>query len=354
MSGRSDDFRHRIDRSRSWLLARRGGGALLAALALACGGRDSAPAADDPPGGPGTSTTPAASQTRPDMPNWEASETYARGTHVVLLGSGTPNADPDRSGTAIAIVVDGVAYLVDAGPGVVRRAAAAARNGVEALLPARLDIVFLTHLHSDHTVGLPDLILTPWVLEREAPLRVFGPEGTRDMAEHLLAAWRIDIESRSSGIHPATPEGHRVEAVDIAPGVVYRDERVTVTAFPVPHAGVTHAFGYRFDTADRSIVISGDTGPGDAVEKVCGGCDVLLHEVYSAEAFRRHLPEWQRYHSRAHTSTTELAELAARARPGLLVLYHALLWGVTPDALVEEVARGYDGAIVFGRDLEVF
>jgi ribonuclease BN (tRNA processing enzyme) len=273
---------------------------------------------------------------------------------VVLLGSGTPNADPDRSGTAIAIVVDGFAYLVDAGPGVVRRASAAARNGVEALLPARLDIVFLTHLHSDHTVGLPDLMLTPWVLEREAPLRVFGPEGTQEMTGHLLAAWSRDIQSRSSGIHPTTPEGHRVEAVDITPGTVYRDQRLTVTAFRVPHEGVTDAFGYRFDTADRSVVISGDTGPGDAVADACAGCDVLLHEVYSADAFQRHLPEWQRYHSRAHTSTTELAELATRARPGTLVLYHALLWGVTPEALLGEVARGYDGSVVFGRDLDVY
>ena len=354
MSGRLDHFRHPLDRNGRRLPARWRAGALLGALALACGGEESAPTADDPRGEAEPRATRTAAETRPDIPGWEASKTYARGTHVVLLGSGTPNADPDRSGTAIAIVVDGVAYLVDAGPGVVRRASAAARNGVEALLPARLDIVFLTHLHGDHTVGLPDLILTPWVLEREAPLRVFGPEGTREMAEHLLAAWRIDIASRLSGIHPTTPEGHRVEAVDIAPGVVYRDERVTVTAFSVPHAGVTHAFGYRFDTVDRSIVISGDTGPGDAVEEACGGCDVLLHEVYSADAFRRHLPEWQRYHSRAHTSTTELAEVAARARPGLLVLYHALLWGVTPEALVEEVARGYEGAVVFGRDLEVF
>jgi ribonuclease BN (tRNA processing enzyme) len=352
MNDRSDDARHANERNRGWLKTRRSG-ALLGALALACGSEEPGRSGDagrveEPP--PNRTDT----ESRPDRPAWQASERYARGTHVVLLGSGTPNADPDRSGTAIAVVVEGVAYLVDAGPGVVRRASASARNGVEALLPARLDIVFLTHLHSDHTVGLPDLMLTPWVLERETPLRVFGPEGTREMTDHLLAAWRRDIESRSSGIHPTTPEGHRVEAVDVTAGVVYRDERVSVTAFEVPHAGVTHAMGYRFDTADRSVVISGDTGPGDAVAQACSGCDVLLHEVYSMEGLRRHLPEWQRYHSRAHTSTTEVAELAARARPGLLVLYHALLWGVTPDALVTEVTDGYEGPVVFGRDLDVY
>jgi ribonuclease BN (tRNA processing enzyme) len=323
-------------------------------LALGCGGEQSASGGGTSPAETEVAATGATTATRPDIPAWEVSAAYARGTHVVLLGSGTPNADPDRSGTAIAVLVDGVAYLVDAGPGVVRRASAAARNGVEGLLPARLDIVFLTHLHSDHTVGLPDLMLTPWVLEREVPLRVFGPAGTTEMVGHLLAAWQADIEGRLSGMQPATPEGHRVDAVDITSGVVYRDERVTVTAFEVPHAGVAHAFAYRFETADRSIVISGDTGPTETIAAACNGCDVLLHEVYSADAFRRHLPVWQRYHSRAHTSTNELAALASRARPGLLVLYHALLWGVTPDALVAEVSGEYDGQIVFGRDLEVY
>ena len=354
MSSRYEDSRHSLERDSSWISARRRGGVLLGVLALACGGEQSAPRAETSSAAAEVPATGTAAETRPDIPAWEVSEVYARGTHVVLLGSGTPNADPDRSGTAIAVLVDGVAYLVDAGPGVVRRASAAARRGVEGLLPPRLDIVFLTHLHSDHTVGLPDLLLTPWVLERDAPLRVFGPEGTQEMMGHLLAAWRSDIESRLSGAHPVTSEGHKVEAVNIASGVVYRDERVTVRAFQVPHEGVTHAFAYRFDTADRSIVISGDTGPTETVAEVCGGCDVLLHEVYSADAFRRHLPEWQRYHSRAHTSTTELAELASRARPGLLVLYHALLWGVAPDALVAEVAEGYDGPVVFGRDLDVY
>ena len=279
---------------------------------------------------------------------------YGRGTHVVLLGTGTPNADPDRSGPAVAVVVNRTSYLVDAGPGIVRRAAAAAARGVTALEPPKLDRVFLTHLHSDHTVGLPDLILTPWVLERERPLDVFGPSGTDQMVVHLLAAYEADIRRRIDGLQPQNATGWRAVPHIVAAGVVYRDSNVTVTAVPVPHEDWPEAFAYRFETADRVIVISGDTRPTDALVAACAGCDVLVHEVYSDAGFARRTPEWQRYHAHAHTSARALAELASRARPRLLVLYHQLLWGATPDGLLTEIRGGYDGAVAFGRDLDVF
>lgn len=278
------------------------------------------------------------------------------GTHVVLLGTGTPNADPEASGAATAIVVDGKAYLVDAGAGVVRRAAAAAqRYGSEALEAANLDIAFLTHLHSDHTVGLPDLVYTPWVLEREVPLRLFGPDGTEELARHLTAAYGADIEIRLSGREPATADGWRIDATDADEGVVYEDERVRVTAVRVPHTGWPEAFAYRFETADRSIVISGDGTPSDAVVEACDGCDVLVHEVYSAETFKTRPDVWQTYHAQSHTSTVELAELANRARPGILVLYHQLAWGATPEEMLAEVrAAGWTGPLAYGRDLESY
>jgi len=278
------------------------------------------------------------------------------GTHVLLLGTGTPNAEPSASGPATAVIVDGHAYIVDAGPGVVRRASAAAeRYRTDALALRNLDIVFLTHLHSDHTVGLPDLIHTPWVQEREAPLRVFGPAGTENMAEHITAAWSADIENRLSGRQFATPDGWRVVARDVAPGVVYEDERVRVTAFPVSHTGWSQALGYRFDTADRSIVISGDTTPTDIIVAMCNGCDVLLHEVYSASAFANRPAIWQSYHAQAHTSTSELGALAVRARPGLLILHHQLMWGASPGSALEEIRQaGYEGDLAYGRDLEVY
>jgi ribonuclease BN (tRNA processing enzyme) len=280
----------------------------------------------------------------------------ARGrTQVVMLGTGTPNADPDRSGPAVAIVVDGEAWLVDAGPGIVRRAAAAQRNGIAALGADRLRRVFITHLHSDHTLGLPDLVFTPWVLERREPLQVFGPPGIGDMMRHISAAWEQDVRNRIDGLEPANETGYRVHTTEIRPGIVYRDSLVTVRAFAVAHGDWTVSYGYRFETPDRTIVVSGDVRAGDAVADACQGCDVLVHEVYSATRFRTRPAEWQRYHARAHTSTTELAKIAARARPGLLVLYHQLYWGGSDSDLVGELrAAGYTGRVESGRDLATY
>ncbi len=279
----------------------------------------------------------------------------ATGAQVVLLGTGTPNADPDHSGPAVAVVVNGTAYLVDAGAGVMRRAEQARRLGVAALLAKRIGIVFLTHLHSDHTIGLPDVIHTGWVMERVKPLELYGPPGTSAMAASLTEAWKEDIRIRTQGPQPHTENGWRVNAHDIKAGVVYRDSNVTVTAFEVPHTNWEHALGYRFDAKDRSIVISGDTRPSDAVVTACNGCDVLVHEVYSVEKFKNtRTPEWQRYHAGSHTSTTALAELATRARPKLLLLYHQMYWGASDEDLLREIRRGYPGAVISGKDLGIY
>lgn len=131
---------------------------------------------------------------------------------TVLLGTGTPNACPWASGPASAVVVDGHAYLVDFGPGVVRRAAEAYRRGEDALRPDLLDTAFCTHLHTDHTAGFADLIFTPWVLEREKPLKVFGPKGIRNMAQHLLSAYAVDIDFRLHGFERANRSGRNITA----------------------------------------------------------------------------------------------------------------------------------------------
>jgi ribonuclease BN (tRNA processing enzyme) len=291
-----------------------------------------------------------------DAASGSGSTAGAESTRVVLLGTGTPNPDPERAGPAVAVVSGGRAYLFDCGTGIVRRAAAAARRGIPALAAANLGIVFLTHLHSDHTLGLADLLLTPWVMERRTPLEVYGPPGTRALVDRLLEAYADDVRIRLEGLEPDKHDGWRAVVHEIAPGVAYRDRHVTVKAFAVPHANYEpgRALGYRIETADRAIVISGDTRPSDAVVEHCAGCDVLVHEVYSARGFRNRTPEWQRYHADAHTSTDELAALASRARPNLLVLYHQLFMGTAEDSLVQEVRRGYPGAVVSGGDLDVF
>lgn len=273
-----------------------------------------------------------------------------------MLGTGTPNADPDRSGPAVAIVVGERVYLVDAGPGIVRRAAAAAqRNGITALAARNLQTVFLTHLHSDHTLGLPDLIFSPWVLERELPLQVFGPKGVRDMARNISRAYARDVQVRLEGLEPANETGYRVRAHEIAEGLVYQDTFVRVHAFLVSHGSWPQAFGYRFQTADRVIVVSGDASPSESVVTNCDRCDLLVHEVYSHDRLLAREPAWQRYHTSVHTSTLQLADLAMRAQPRMLVLYHQLYWGATDDDLIAEMRRaGYTGGLLSARDLGVY
>ena len=281
------------------------------------------------------------------------SDTKSR-TQIVLLGTGTPNPDPDRSGPSVAIIVDDTPYIVDFGPGVVRRAAAAQRLGVRALVMPKLTRAFVTHLHSDHTAGYADLIFTPWVLERKEPLEVYGPRGLKAMTKHILKAYEADILIRLEGLEPANETGYKVKAVEIKPGLIYTDNLVRVTAFLVNHGSWPQAFGYRFDTPDRSIVVSGDSAPSENVIKNCNGCDVLIHEVYSQSGFATRSPVWQRYHSSFHTSSRELGEIATKANPGLLILYHQLFWGTSEEKLVEEVRQFYNGKVVSGSDLAVF
>lgn len=272
----------------------------------------------------------------------------------MLLGTGTPVPDPDRSGPSLAVVAGGQAYLVDFGPGVVRRAQAAFLAGVKELEATRLTRAFVTHLHSDHTAGYPDLVLTPATVGRRAPLEVYGPLGIELMTSHVLAAWARDLAARERASGELLRGSDLVAAHDVQPGVVYRDANVTVKAFAVGHGACPNAYGYRFEAADRTVVVSGDTGPGDAVATACSGCDVLVHEVYSAARLALGPPGWRAYHESSHTSTVELARTARAARPKLLVLTHALLWGATEEELLAEVRAGYDGKVVLGNDLDVW
>lgn len=281
--------------------------------------------------------------------SWGAAQQPSQ-TKVVLLGTGTPRPLAERSGPATAIVVGERAYLVDFGPGVVRRAAAAFGQGIAALEPVKLNVAFVTHLHSDHTAGYPDLILTPWVMGR-SELNVYGPEGIEEMTAHILEAWRRDIEIRTKGMEQRPTLV--IHAHDVKPGVAYQDEKVKVTAFRVPHGQWPQAFGYRFDTPGRSIVLSGDTSPSEELIAQCHPCDVLVHEAYSPTAKVPVMPDWPAYSAKYHTSTAQLAEIANRAKPGMLIVYHVS--GRTPDEqLKAEVEKGYHGRVVIGRDLDVY
>ena len=266
---------------------------------------------------------------------------------IILLGTGIPNAGPERSGPSVAIVVNQTVCLIDFGPGVVRRAAAAG-------IPVnKMNKAFLTHFHSDHTAGLPDLICTPWVLGRREPLAVYGPPGIKEMTDHILAAYYPDITERLHGLEPANTTGYRVDAHEIEPGLIYKDVHICVEAFPVDHGSFT-AFGYNVVTPDKKIVISGDTAPTETMIKEAYHCDILIHEGYSVNGLKTRPYNWQKYHNCVHTSSHELAEIASQVTPGLLILYHQLFWGVSEDELLAEIKDLYGGEVVSGKDLDVF
>jgi ribonuclease BN (tRNA processing enzyme) len=298
-------------------------------------------------------------------------------TKVVLLGTGTPVPDPDRSGPATAIVVDDRAYLVDFGPGIVRRAESAAlTRRIPAVEPGNLKVAFATHLHSDHTAGYSDLIFTGWTSGRRVPLEVYGPSGLQSMTEHILQAYRVDIETRTNPDGPMrdagrSPDGWKVNAHEIKAGVIYKDEKVTVTAFVTKHA--MESYGYCFDTPDRSIVISGDTNPTEETIKACNGCDVLVHEAQPLELVAKLPKSIQSFVAKYHTTTEQLAELASKAKPKLLVIYHTISFppGIapprllppnagadalyaSPEMLQKEIGSRYSGKFVIGKDLDVY
>ena len=278
-------------------------------------------------------------------------------TRIVMLGTGTPNPDSRRMGPSLAIVCNQKAYIVDFGAGIVRRCQQAYEAGIEALAPANLERAFLTHLHSDHTIGYPDLMFTSLIAGRKRKLETHGPEGLAAMTRHIELAFEKDREVRVCGLEPVNPQAYGTIAHEIpepeANRLVpcYRDDNVEVEAFKVNHGEGWTALGYRFVTPDRSIVVSGDTAPYAPLIDLWKGCDVLVHEVYSAKGFAARSARWQKYHAHMHTSSTQLAGIASQVKPKLLLLTHLLLWGTTEDELLREIHSGYSGEVVCAEDL---
>lgn len=283
-------------------------------------------------------------------------------TQIVMLGTGTPIPDPDRAGPAVAIVVDSVAYLFDAGAGVGRRAAAAALKGMRAFAPRtpngqpspRFDRLFLTHLHSDHTLGLADAIFTPWIQGRATPFDIYGPPGTKRLVDGILDGNAEDIAERLHASGGPSANGWKAIVHEIGEGEIFRDSRIAVTAFAVPHADWKYAFGYRVETPDGIIVLSGDTRPSDVIASQCRACDVLIHEVYSDSGFAN-LPAIRKiYHAHAHTSATQLGDIATKAKPKLLILYHQLFFGASDEKLLSEVRSHFGGRVSSAHDLDIY
>ncbi len=277
-------------------------------------------------------------------------------TKLLILGSGTPNPDPERSGSAYAIVTNGQSYLVDFGPGVIRRASAFSPSWggeFESMEIQNLNYAFLTHLHSDHSAGLADLILSPWVLEREEPLNLFGPRGLKRMADKITDAYQIDIDYRINGSQPSNLEGYKTKVTEIAEGIIYEDKYIAVEAFENNHGDFKNSFGFVFTTKDKKIVISGDTAYSQKVIEKSKEADILVHEVYSEKGFKEKTKDWQIYHKAHHTSAPDVGKIASMSKPKKLVLSHILFWGNSKESIVEEVKSNFDGEVIIAEDLMV-
>ena len=231
-----------------------------------------------------------------------AAKAPADSTSLILLGTGMPFPDPQAQGPAFIVKVGARMFLFDAGAGVMRQMYAAG-------LPVRGDVltaVFLTHLHSDHTLGLPDVMLTTWVMGRQRPLPIYGPPGIAAMTRSIFDAWKEDIRVRTEGLERKPRGAEQVAVHEIHAGVVYDSAGVKITAIAVMHGIWKEAFGYRIDAPGKSIVLSGDTAPCDAIVAAARGVDLLLHEVYPAALLK---PEprpggesWPQYMKSFHTS----------------------------------------------------
>jgi ribonuclease BN (tRNA processing enzyme) len=277
-------------------------------------------------------------------------------TRVIVLGTGTPVPSAERAGPGLAIIHDGEAYLFDAGHGMVQRAIQAWKTmSAPELNPPEIEHIFISHLHSDHTLDYSELAATYW-WRRGERLNAYGPKGLQAMTDGYYAMQAIDIELRTSGNQPVQdPTMYRVDVHEIGEdGIVFEGDGVTVEAFSVDHGDIHPAYGYKITTPDKTIVFSGDTTYSETLAEKATGADVLVHEVISEAGWSALEPSWQEYHHSSHTLTSELARIAEQARPGVLVLTHVLHYGAPIETAKTEIEALYDGQVVLADDLDEF
>jgi ribonuclease Z len=257
---------------------------------------------------------------------------------VTLLGTGTPFPNAERFGSAILVEVAAKKLLFECGRGVVIRLT---QGGTS---PKEIDGLFLTHLHSDHVVGIPDLWLTGWFLGRSRALRIWGPPGTSSMVKHLAQAFAFDIHIRQAAPDPLPAKGVEIDAKEIEQGEIYNDGLARVSAFLVDHGTVKPAFGYRIDSAGHSVVISGDTKFCQNLVDFANGADCLIHAAWSANWKNPSQPS-----ERSIASAEDAGRVFAMVKPKLGVVYHYK----DEDGLSDGVRKEYNGAFVIARDLMV-
>ncbi len=267
---------------------------------------------------------------------------------VTLLGTGAPPPVLDRFGPSTLVEAGKEKFIFDAGRGAMQR--------LHQLNIPFADItgVFLTHHHSDHVVGFVDLWLTGWIGRpwgmRKTPLRVWGPDGTKQMMEHLPKAFHVDIRVRS---HNYPPEGVRLEADGVNEGMVYDRNGVRIFAFEVDHGGEDlPAFGYRINYRGHSAVLSGDTTFNENLIRYAKGTDLLVHEVTAAAGAAAENQEQLKRIGANHTTPDQAGTVFSRVQPKLAVYNHLLLFGgAKADDLIPATRNNYSGPLVVGADL---
>jgi ribonuclease BN (tRNA processing enzyme) len=276
-------------------------------------------------------------------------------TRIVMLGTGTPIPDANRAGPSIALVHKGESYLFDVGAGAVHNATRARyEHDIPSLYPSQVCCVFVTHMHSDHTMDYSELAYTLW-WRRRARLQAFGPTGMIEMTNGMHAMMAPDRRLRTTGRQPVqNPEAHRVDVVEIEDGFVFEKDGLRIEAFEVDHGDIKPAFAYRIEVGGRIAVISGDTAFSETLLEKAHGADFLFHEVISDSGLATNSAGFQAYHRASHTPASELGRLASEARPGMLVLYHGLFYGVPEGTIVDEVRKAYDGPVVLANALDIF
>ncbi len=266
---------------------------------------------------------------------------------AILIGTGYPRPDPNRAGACTVVVAGDEWFAVDAGR------AATLRLAATDLKYEKLRAVFLTHLHSDHTAGLPDLFNTSWQFGRKTPLELYGPTGTDKLAHAMLEFFEYDVHIRRDVMEKHPAAGATISVHPVREGVVFEDANVRVTAFEVDHGPVKPAFGYRFESHGKTIVISGDTRPVANLVKFARGADVLIMEAYLPEHFLRvDTPEVAKKLMGYHSSAEEAGEIAAQAGVKTLALTH-LIPGDAAATFRERAGKAFKGTLIVGRGLEV-
>jgi ribonuclease Z len=276
-------------------------------------------------------------------------------TQVIILGTGMPFPDAYRAGSSIAVIHKGEAYLFDVGAGAVRRAVEARyKYDIAALYPSQIKAVFITHMHSDHTMDFAELSQTLWWSRRDH-LQAYGPVGTQEMVDGMYAMMAPDTRIREGGKAPGgNPTGYQVDVTEIESGKIFDHDGMTVEAFRVPHGKIEPSFGYKIVTDDLTIVISGDTSLSEIVQEKSIGVDILFHEVMSDEGSATLPVFWQDYHGASHTLASQIGKLAAKSRPKKIVLYHGLFFGTREQHIVDEIKQYYDGEVILANDLDLF